>query len=908
MPLAAGTRIGAYEIVAPLGAGGMGEVYRARDTKQGRDDALNLLPDAFRNDPDRSLRFEREAKTLAALNHPHIAQVYGFESAGDDAQAPMSALVMELVDGEDLAERISRGPVPLDEIIAIARQIADALEAAHEQGIVHRDLKPANVKRRGDGTVKVLDFGLAKALEPGAADARGSAGAPLNSPTVTSPAAVTAFGMILGTAAYMAPEQARGKPVDKRADIWAFGCVLYEMLTCHRAFAGDEVTETLARVLERDPDWAPLPPATPPALRTLLSRCLEKDPRRRLRDIGEARVLLETPSTVASGVTTVAPVAAWSTRRRILPWTVAAAAVGVAAATTVIPLLSPRDATTRVVKASIPLPDGLEVPQGNSVPTTLAAAPDGSAVAFTAVRAGQRATEAMLFIRHLHRRDVIAVPDSDGARSPFFSPDSKWVGFYSAGALKKVSASGGTPVVLARNLNNFWGAAWLSDGSIAYSNPQTSGEMLYTIADTGGEPTLIARVERLELDISFPKVLDAAHLITSRWTGGLYASGQIIAFSRQTNRVLETIISGGSHGQVFDGTTLVFARGSELLGAPFDAARRTVTGEAVKLLDGVLTDVRYGTPQFAVSPAGVLAYAPAPVSADTSALVSIERAGSIETLFEDRYLGGDPEALAGNARHIVYQSVSTNNDLDLWAYEIASRRRVRLTTETGEEFSPVLMPDGRSVLFTAWRGDWGLYRVPLIGGVEQKLAFASEVTNLRPGSITVDGRWLAVSTDSPYVSDVGVVDLQKTPHTVRWLVQSRFTEQVPRFAPTGQHIAYESDQLGRTDVWVVPFADGTPGEPTPVSRDGGTNPFWSSDGKELYFTSGGRLFAVTVDGRDPVRLSSPRDVLDARDLAIITLVDGSRFLAVRHRHTPVTRLELVLGWLDEVRQVMRQKE
>ncbi|HYX82041.1 MAG TPA: protein kinase, partial [Gemmatimonadales bacterium] len=470
MSIAIGSRLGPYEIVGSLGAGGMGEVYRARDTRLHREVAIKVLPDLFAADPERLGRFEREAKTLAALNHTHIAQIYGFEQSGDT-----SALVMELVEGEDLAQRIARGAIPLDEALAIARQIADALEAAHELGIIHRDLKPANIKVRPDGTVKVLDFGLAKAAVPDVAVA--------NSPTFT--AAATQMGMIIGTAAYMAPEQARGKAIDKRADIWAFGCVLYEMLTGHQAFAADTVTDIVAAVVKSDPDWTVLPADTPPRLRELLRRCLDKEPRKRLRDIGDARLELDAISAVGHVTDPILrpgarlpPSSSWSPR---VPW-IAAAAAAIAALAVAAVHLSEKPADSEAINLAL-------LPPAGAVFHEIELSPDGRKIAFTA-QDGTGRTQ--LWIRSLDSPTPRALNATQGASYPFWSPDSRSVAFFAQGKLKKVPDSGGPPQVLAEAPVGR-GGTWNRDGVIVFA-PRLD-DVLYRVADVGGEAIPVTRLD-----------------------------------------------------------------------------------------------------------------------------------------------------------------------------------------------------------------------------------------------------------------------------------------------------------------------------------------------------------------------------------------------------------------------------
>ena len=451
-----GKTLAHYEIVGELGRGGMGEVYRAIDTKLKREVAIKVLPEEFTQDRDRLARFEREAQILASLNHPNIATIHGIEDADG-----VKALVLELVEGPTLAERIAEGPILIEEVLAIARQIADALEAAHEAGVIHRDLKPPNVKLRDDGTVKVLDFGLAKAL------ANDAAGANLSElPTVT--AAGTRAGVILGTPAYMSPEQARGKPLDKRTDIWSFGCVLYEILTGRAAFLGETLSDTLASILERDPDWSALPPATPRNMKTLLRRCLQKQTTRRLRDIGDARMELEETFDDVAEATTKE-----TSRGSMLPWGVSAV---LAVALAVLSVVTPIESPTRVVRTAIPLPPDQQVTGQIGLP--LAMAPDGRRLAYTTNEAGTT----RLYLRELDEPDVRAVPETDGARYPFFSSDSEWLGYWAAGRLYRVLATGGPPLPIGEAPDLEFGAAWGPDGTIIFANASE----LFRIPATGG--------------------------------------------------------------------------------------------------------------------------------------------------------------------------------------------------------------------------------------------------------------------------------------------------------------------------------------------------------------------------------------------------------------------------------------
>ena len=515
MALSSGARLGPYEVVGLLGEGGMGAVYRARDTKLNRDVAIKVLPDAFAHDAERLARFQREAQTLAALNHPNIAHIHGLEEAQG-----IRALVMELVDGDDLSVRIARGPIPIDEVLPIARQIADALEAAHEQGIIHRDLKPANIKVRPDGTVKVLDFGLAKAMGP--ATAAGPGGPALHtlvqSPTITNPAGMTAAGIILGTAGYMSPEQARGKLVDRRTDIWAFGVVLFAMLTGQRAFEGELVSDVLASVLKTDPRWHAVPPGTPVALGRLLRRCLEKDPRRRVQAIGEARIAIEdamagAPEETVAGV--VLPAAAlW---RRALPWSLAAALPALLRA--LWAPWRPAPLPEQLRRLSIELGADASLVTGLDSPGSAAMlSPDGSVLAFVARKGAGNATQ--LYARRLDQVQATPLEGTEGARHPFFSPDGQWIAFFAGGKLKKVAATGGAVITLC-DAPNDRGGTWSEEGSILFAPGGQTG--LWRVSSAGGAAEALTTPDRAagETTHHWPQALPGgeAVLFTARRGG-----------------------------------------------------------------------------------------------------------------------------------------------------------------------------------------------------------------------------------------------------------------------------------------------------------------------------------------------------------------------------------------------------
>ena len=526
LALTPGTRVGVYEVTAQIGAGGMGEVYRARDTKLGRDVALKVLPGLLAGDADRLARFRREAQVLATLNHPHIAQIHGFEDSG-----PTHALVMELVEGPTLAEKLAGGSgLPLAELLAIARQVAEALEAAHEQGIVHRDLKPANIKVRDDGTVKVLDFGLAKAL-----DTTSTSGSPVPdptySPTITTPA-MTLQGVILGTAAYMAPEQAKGRPVDKRADIWAFGVVVYEMLSGGRGFHAEDVSETLAAILTREVDWSALPRTTPPRLRELLAACLVRDPRQRLRDIGDARIAIAKIESGATEPSTAAAIAAAPARTRAWPW----AAAGVLATALVATLALWAPWRTAPAPSALRLNAELGI-SGASLVTiqgdTALLSPDGRVLAFVAARDGRN----QIYVRRLDQFQASPLPGTDGARGPFFSPDGQWVGFFSGGKLKKVAVTGGAAVTVC-DAPDDRGGSWTDDGAIVFVPNAALGAGIQRVPAGGGTPELLVKIDPTKA-ARFPHVLPGGRAL-------FYSSGGDTSGSDTSDIVVQPLPSGPS--------------------------------------------------------------------------------------------------------------------------------------------------------------------------------------------------------------------------------------------------------------------------------------------------------------------------------------------------------------------------
>src|SRR5436190_1122890 len=638
MALAPGTRLGAYEIVALLGAGGMGEVYRARDTKLGRDVALKILPALFAADPDRLARFRREAQVLASLNHQNIAQINGLEDSSD-----IPALAMELVEGPTLADRIAKGQIPLDEALPIARRIAEALEAAHEAGIIHRDLKPANIAVTSDGNVKVLDFGLAKAIEP----ASGAAIDLASSPTITSPAMMTGVGMILGTAAYMSPEQAKGRPADKRSDLWAFGCVFYEMLTGTRPFAGADVTETIAAVVRAEPNWSTLPADTPAAIRRLLRRCLEKDRLRRLPDAAVARLEIDDALTVPDAAVSGNPVGRRQTMT-LVAWLVAAVAVTAAVTVAMSPV-------RRVASDSVPFRFEIATP-----PTTesasFALSPDGRQLVFVAT--GQRGSQ--LWLRSLDEVTAQPLAETEGASQPFWAPDSRSLGFFADGQLKRLHLGAGRPQVLAEARNPA-GGAWNLYGDIIFSPNQASP--LMRVAATGGTTTVVARLAPGERSHRFPVFLPDGRrflvlfALSGPETEGIYLTS---LDSPETRRRLLPDVSPVGYAPP---GYLLLVRQGVLMAAPFNAARGTLLGEPTAVAPG--KDSYNGVQFFSVSASGLLAYRTrGPVS--SSRLTWIDRNGRETSGLSP---SGFPH-LSPDGQHVPVARYMTHN-FDIWLFDAA---------------------------------------------------------------------------------------------------------------------------------------------------------------------------------------------------------------------------------------------
>ena len=834
MSIEPGQTLAQYQVVDALGAGGMGEVWRAEDSKLGREVALKVLPEEFAKDPERMARFEREAKVLASLNHPNIATLYGLESVepGSGTGAGTVFLAMELVEGEDLSERIKRGAVPVEEAVAISLQIAEALEAAHEQGIVHRDLKPANIKLRPDGAVKVLDFGLAKAWESEHGDSSLSL-----SPTMTAHA--TQAGVILGTAAYMSPEQAAGVSADRRADIWAFGVVLWEMLTGHKLFEGETVSHVLAAVLKDEVDLEELPAETPARLRKLIARCLRKKPRERLQAIGDARIVLEEPldhpeETHFAGAETTSVATAPPRWRRILPWAVAAVlAIAFAAAMWTVVGLEPQ-----VIAATVAPTEGTDIHLNPASPGPAAVSPDGLSIAYSARDADG---EVLLYVRRIDAPQAQAFSDTQNAAYPFWSPDSRWIGFFNRadGTMKKIDTRGGPPITLCRAPNGK-GGTWNDDGVIVFA-PDASGP-LQRVPSAGGEPTNVTEVDSDRHNSNrHPRFLpDGRHLLYLA-RGITPPQSTLMAVDLESG-VTTDVMPLVTQAEYANGN-LLFVRERALMARPFDPDGLEFTGDAVPVAEGVLVVSGASMAAFSTSQTGILSYITG--KADMQAeLEWRDRSGEIEETFGDpssyRSLVISPDDQMA-AVLVVDMTIGTD---DIWIYDLERNLRSRFTFDPAADFFPVWSPDSRSLYFASNRGgEQGIYRKD-IGGAGNVEEILLDERNLSPSSVSPDGKWLLISVagegtgqDMSAVPLEGTAEIQPFRHT-------EFQEDGAVFSPDGRWVAYHSDESGEFEVYVTPFPG--PGRRWQVSSASGAYPVWSGDGRQVLFT---RMNGVLVSAR-----------------------------------------------------------
>ena len=829
-----GTTIGAYQVVAKLGEGGMGEVYRARDLRLLRDVAVKVLPSTVASDPDRLARFTREAQLLASLNHPYIAQVYGVEQ-----DATTRALVMELVDGPTLADRVADGAIPFEDALPIARQIAEALDTAHERGIVHRDLKPANIKLTADGTVKVLDFGLAKALGTGVASGSDLAGADelLTVPGTTTPA-MTQAGMILGTAAYMSPEQARGKPVDKRADIWAFGVVLYEMVTGRPLFAADTVSDTIAEVLTRELDWRALPAATPPGVRRVLERTLQRDPRKRLRDIGDAIAELDASPDAGSVVTRQRTTGVPAAVVGLIILAVAASAA--AAAWLLKP--PPPEPTRPVVRLTIPIDDSLR----NVSRQAIAVSPDGSTIA---IAAGSG-----ILLRRRDQFDLTPLRNTDGAGVIAFSPDGQSLAFSTAGRISRVELGAGAPqTVWSSGLSGdtMTGLAWSADGTLAYAFENS----INVIRPGSGTATPLKTPGGLY--VGLPHFLpDGQSLLYYKAQTATPDSHVVVWHPLGGGEPVDLI--KGSAPQFVPPDRLLFTRGSTLFAVRLDLAARRVTGDREVVTDRVMAGGPDQTPHFAASRTGDLYYFQGGLrDAEGSTLMRV-RPNAQPTLILDDSRGFVDIRFSPDHRKLALHVMDEDNDI--WVLDLARRVLNRVTFVAGEDETPAWSPDGSELAFASTRAGETerTIRIARADGsgnerVVWKYAGHAHVSDWSP-----DGRWLLVDIVTPG-RGIQLIDLKDPQTTAKPFQEAPFRQSNARVSPRGQWVAYMSNESGQNEIYVQSFPQ--PGRKIRVSTGGGISPVWSHDGSRLFYRSQTHVMAVSVSDAPELTISVPQALL-----------------------------------------------
>jgi Tol biopolymer transport system component len=892
MTIASGTRLGPYEVLSLLGAGGMGEVYRAMDPRLNREVAVKVLPEDLFEGEERKQRFEREARLLAALNHPGIAAIYSFEEVPG-----RHLLVMELAEGESLDKKIAAGPLPLEECLSHARQIAEALEAAHEKGIVHRDLKPANVVVSSEGKIKLLDFGLAKAFE----NENGSSPEISMSPTLTARA--TAAGVILGTAAYMSPEQARGKPVDKRADVWAFGVVLFEMLTGKRLFHGETVSDTLAAVLRDPVDFGKLPPSTPPSVRVLLERCLERDSKQRLQAIGESRIALERTIAGSSGVRPGVPRELVPAPRACRAHLYPSGGLGAAfAAATGALALRARAPEERVYRATINPPEGTSFVVDTTQPGPAVLSPDGRRLAFTARNADGKVR---LYVRSLDSTEAQPLNGTENAQYPFWSPDGRFIAFGADQKLKRIEASGGPPSILCGVTDFPKGGAWSPTGVIVFS--PAAGGPLHVVSENGGEAKALTKLDAKRGDNShrMPFFLpDGKHfLFLARVTGALPAEGHQVLVGSVDGGEPKPLLRSPAAAEYASGH-LLFMRDRALMAQRFDASRLTLEGEPRPVTENVSVISGAAKGVFSVSQSGVLvAQIGAPVVLGAQ-LEWVDRSGKTLGTLVDR-AAYDEISISPDGRNVAVSAIDEKAGThDLWICDVARNLKTRFTFEPAEEGAPRWSPDGRSVVYFAARGSQqGVYRKQLGGSGTEELLFASESIK-RPSAVSPDGKFAAFyELGAETNQDIWILPLAGDRKPFPFL-RTSFSEAHATFSTDGKWLAYQSNESGRTEVYVAPFPG--PGRKWQVSAQGGAYPLWRQGGREILYQElqTNKIFSVpvTLKGDAP-------DFGHATELFVATppiaglaprfdaTADGKKFIVIRPSQTRETgSLTLVVNW------------
>ncbi|MBK5293529.1 MAG: protein kinase [Acidobacteriia bacterium] len=851
-----------YRITGKLGQGGMGEVYRATDTKLGRQVAIKVLPDVFAADPDRMARFIHEAKILASLNHPSIACIYGIEER---------AIIMELVEGETL-----KGPLPLDTVLNYAIQITAALEYAHEKGVVHGDLMPANVMVTPSGGIKVLDFGLAKITENTAAPADET-----QSPTLTLRA--TQAGVILGTAAYMSPEQARGKPQDKRTDLWAFGCVLFELITGSRAFTGDNSLDVLASVVGADPEWSKLPADTPSGIRRLLRRCLEKDPTRRLHDAGDARLeLLDDARDDARKEPVPIPPAPTPIRSgKPWVWILSALCAGAAIAGALAWQLRPIEVAAPVTRFSIPLVAAQNLNQ------PIAITPDGTRLAYLA--GGE--FSAVIHIRDLSQNQTRSLPGTDGAMTPGFSPDGEWIVFSADGKLKKVQASGGSVGALTTGTRVVGGGVhWTPDGEILFC-----ANGLASIPAMGGATKLLTTPPPGEEHFQ-PELLPGgkAILFTILRLG---EQTRVAVLQRKTGAV-KILIEGAQQAHYLNSGHLVYYRGGKLERVAFDPEKLSVSGAPVPVAGGVSFSPVYSSAAFAASPTGVLVYRPGSGAPAVTELTWADRAGQRLPLAKLAHPFNQIR-LSPNGRTLILANRAMESNL--WSYDLERGTLSRVTFEPGEDETPVWSPDGRQIAWATHRKGPPQVVVRNVDGTGGEQTLWSGTAHTHVDSWSPDGKFLALSMmEQGGTFEVMMVSLQGDRKPQPFL-NGPYMEMQGVFSPDGRWIAYSSNESGQNEVYVSAWPG--PGGKLQISAQGGLQPLWARGGRELCYRSGTKVMAVPIENGAVLRAGTPTPLFDGNyETEFAVASDGQRFVMIpQPEAADASEMLVTVNWLSELR-------
>jgi serine/threonine-protein kinase len=896
-----GRTLGHYRIVEQIGEGGMGVVYRAHDERLDRDVAVKVLPEAVAEDAQRLARFEREAKLLASLSHQNVATLHGLEELEGQR-----FLVMELAEGETLAEQIKKGPIPVGDALEYAHQIAEGLEAAHEYGIIHRDLKPANVMVSPQGKIKVLDFGLAKAWHDEASDADLT-----HSPTLT--AQMTAAGVLLGTAAYMSPEQARGKTADKRADIWAFGVVLFEMLTGARLFDGETTSDVLAAVLRAEPDWSELPTETPRPVVRLLHRCLDRDPRERLHDIADARLEIEEgitrPEWASTDHTEQLEPTFWGKVRAAWPMLLAAVAVTallVSGATWKLSKIR-LEAVSPPVRVALNLPSGVTIHAGDQ--TALAISPDDRWLVFEA----KEGDTSRLFKRSLEQFDTTPIPGTEDGFHPFFSPDGLWVGFFAGGKLKKVPLAGGPPQILA-DAPNPWGATWGPDETIVFNRLESEG--LWRMPATGGAPEGIAspQFEQGEVFLDSPEFLPGGEAVLFTNIRGLTADNARIEVLDLESRARKTLIENASYGRYVPTGHLIFGRGGGIEVAPFDVERREVTGPSVPVPEPIFYESENGVPHLALSAGGTLAFIPGG-GAPRHQLVSVDLAGRERPLIDARRGFIYPRFSPDGERLAV--TISEPGDTNIWVLNLATGALTKVTQQGTNNF-PYWTPDGERVMYLSVRTgggcriDWK--RADGHGESEPLVSPEEPGEWLWPGSWSPDGETLVyvrvLRSQAEHLPNIWIASRDGEPEP-RMFVATAVPDSGPVISPAGEWLAYMSRESGRYEIYVQPFPDG--GERHQISIEGGASPVWSPDGQVIYYRWGNQMLAVPVTTKPQFRPGTAKVLFEGQyawstyegfpnfDIA----PDGKSFVMVKadEEWGQATEIRVVQNWFEELKRL-----